>query len=91
MQNVNEKGVRDSLRLFVISLALMCIFAGRQGFSQSVTITDGIINTAFQSGETAQYDLYYNWKFMWVKAGTGSTGNRKRSVSCRRRHHHDER
>lgn len=72
MQNVNEKGVRDSLRLFVISLALMCIFAGRQGFSQSVTITDGIINTAFQSGETAQYDLYYNWKFMWVKAGTGT-------------------
>lgn len=29
-------------------------------------------NTAFQSGETLQYDLYYNWKFVWVKAGTAS-------------------
>ena len=27
-------------------------------------------NTAFQSGETLMYDLYFNWKFVWVKAGT---------------------
>lgn len=29
-------------------------------------------NTAFQSGETLAYDLYFNWKFVWVKAGTAS-------------------
>lgn len=29
-------------------------------------------NTAFNSGETLQYDLYYNWKFVWVKAGNAS-------------------
>lgn len=29
-------------------------------------------NTAFQSGETLIYDLYFNWKFVWVKAGTAS-------------------
>ena len=29
-------------------------------------------NTAFSSGETLMYDLYYNWKFVWVKAGTAS-------------------
>lgn len=29
-------------------------------------------NTAFQSGETLRYDLYFNWKFVWVKAGTAS-------------------
>ena len=29
-------------------------------------------NTAFKSGETLQYDLYYNWKFVWVKAGSAS-------------------
>ncbi len=29
-------------------------------------------NTAFQSGETLMYDLYFNWKFVWVKAGTAS-------------------
>lgn len=27
-------------------------------------------NTAFQSGETLMYDLYFNWKFVWLKAGT---------------------
>lgn len=29
-------------------------------------------NSAFQSGETLIYDLYFNWKFVWVKAGTAS-------------------
>lgn len=29
-------------------------------------------NTAFNSGEFLTYNLYYNWKFVWVKAGTAS-------------------
>lgn len=29
-------------------------------------------NTAFQSGEFLSYNLYYNWQFVWVKAGTAS-------------------
>lgn len=29
-------------------------------------------NTAFKSGETLAYDLYFNWKFVWVKCGTAS-------------------
>ena len=29
-------------------------------------------NTAFNSGEFLSYNLYYNWKFVWVKAGTAS-------------------
>lgn len=29
-------------------------------------------NKAFQSGECVTYDLYFNWKFIWVKAGTAS-------------------
>ena len=29
-------------------------------------------NTAFQSGETLYYDLFFNWKFVWVKAGTAT-------------------
>lgn len=29
-------------------------------------------NTAFQSGETLQYNLYFNWKFIWVKVGTAT-------------------
>ena len=27
-------------------------------------------NKAFQAGESLVYDLYFNWKFIWVKAGT---------------------
>jgi hypothetical protein len=29
-------------------------------------------NTAFKSGEFLTYNLYYNWKFVWVKAGSAS-------------------
>lgn len=29
-------------------------------------------NTAFKSGETLFYDLFFNWKFVWLKAGTAS-------------------
>lgn len=29
-------------------------------------------NSAFKSGETLAYDLYFNWKFVWVKVGTAS-------------------
>ena len=32
----------------------------------------GIENKAFQSGEFLYYDLYFNWKFIWVKVGTAS-------------------
>jgi hypothetical protein len=32
----------------------------------------GIENTAFQSGEFLTYDLYFNWKFVWVKVGSAS-------------------
>ena len=30
----------------------------------------GIENTAFQSGEHLTYNLYFNWKFVWMKVGT---------------------
>ncbi len=29
----------------------------------------GIANTAFKSGESLEYDLYFNWQFIWVKVG----------------------
>lgn len=29
-------------------------------------------NTAFNAGEVLSYNLYYNWKFVWVKVGTGT-------------------
>ena len=30
----------------------------------------GIENTAFKGGERLNYDLYFNWKFVWWKVGT---------------------
>ncbi len=32
----------------------------------------GIRNDAFKSGETLIYDLYFNWKFVWLKVGSAS-------------------
>jgi hypothetical protein len=32
----------------------------------------GIDNFAFKSGEFLSYDLFFNWKFVWVKVGTAS-------------------
>ena len=29
----------------------------------------GIANNAFKSGESLEYDLYFNWQFIWVKVG----------------------
>lgn len=29
-------------------------------------------NTAFKSGEAISYNMYFNWKFVWLKAGTAS-------------------
>ena len=38
----------------------------------SVKAQCGIENTAFKSGESLTYDLYFNWKFIWVKVGSAS-------------------
>lgn len=29
-------------------------------------------NTAFRSGEILTYNLYFNWKFVWIKAGNAT-------------------
>ena len=31
-----------------------------------------IKNTAFKSGETLMFDMYFNWKFVWFKVGNAS-------------------
>jgi hypothetical protein len=41
-------------------------------FTNSSAAQCGIENTAFKSGEFLAYDLYFNWKFVWVKVGTAS-------------------
>ena len=40
------------------------------GMALSVAAQCGIDNTAFKSGEMLSYDLYFNWKFIWMKVGS---------------------
>lgn len=47
-----------------ISLMLLCI--------SSVMAQCPMKNTAFKAGEVLTYDLYFNWKFVWVKVGNAS-------------------
>ena len=49
--------------LLTIIAALVAMAAGAQCTFR---------NTAFKSGEFLSYNLYYNWQFVWVKAGTAA-------------------
>ena len=40
------------------------------GMSLTANAQCGIENTAFKSGESLEYDLYFNWQFIWVKVGS---------------------
>lgn len=49
--------------LFII-LSALCI--------QNACAQCGLENKAFQEGEFLAYDLYFNWKFVWLKVGSAS-------------------
>ncbi len=51
---------------YLVSLCLLLMTA-LSAFAQC-----NFRNTAFKSGEFLVYNMYYNWKFVWVKAGTAS-------------------
>jgi hypothetical protein len=55
-----------TMKTLLLSAAFL--FLGVNGTSAQCTYT----NTAFKSGEFLTYNLYYNWKFVWVKAGSAS-------------------
>ena len=59
--------------LRVAGISLFCLFTliPLNSFAQC-----GIENTAFKSGEELDYDLYFNWKFVWMKVGTASMDTR---------------
>lgn len=48
-----------------LTIALLCV-------SVSTSAQCTFRNTAFKGGEQLTYNLYYNWKFVWVKAGIAS-------------------
>ena len=54
----NIEKVKTALLLFIFSFSSLA--------SRSQCPTD---NTAFRAGEQLTYDLYFHWKFIWVKCG----------------------
>lgn len=50
-----------------LMLLLLLVVSGLQASAQCSSN-----NTAFKSGETLIYDLYFNWKFVWIKVGVAS-------------------
>ncbi len=53
-----------------VLFAIICCLSLTVG--QSASAQCPATNTAFKHGETLYYDLYYNWKFVWIKAGTAT-------------------
>ena len=51
-------------RLFLVLFASIFF-----GFGSAEAQQCGIENRAFKDGERLTYDLYFNWKFVWVKVG----------------------
>lgn len=67
-RTIHEKNATGRY-MHIRQILLICIFAL---LSASASAQCTYKNTAFKSGEFLSYNLYYNWKFVWVKAGTAS-------------------
>lgn len=55
-------------RYITILLFALCSFVG---WAQCK-----FVNNAFDPGETLEYDLYFNWKFVWIKCGFATYTNK---------------
>ena len=53
------------------------LLVGLLGMATVCKAQCGIENKAFGSGEFLTYDLYFNWKFVWVNVGSASMSTTK--------------
>lgn len=63
--------MKHSAKLLLLTLCLLALIPQ---VAKSQCTSE---NSAFQSGETLIYDLYFNWKFVWMKVGTASMNTTK--------------
>ena len=57
------------IKNYHLSFIICCLlFCGLTPLSAQCPTT----NLAFQTGENLEYQLYFNWKFIWIKAGTAN-------------------
>ena len=57
----------NTLYIYIVT-ALLLWFIPLQRIAAQCSIT----NTAVQPGESLTYQLYFNWKFVWMKAGSAT-------------------
>lgn len=53
-------------------LLTACIAAAAVLLPQQACAQCSADNSAFKSGETLQYELFFNWKFVWIKVGSAT-------------------
>lgn len=63
------KSKRLTTLLRVVAIVIVLTFSNTSITAQQQC---GIENNAFSKGEFLYYDLFFNWKFIWVKVGTAS-------------------
>ena len=63
MKRINKNNCLIGLSFIICALSFNTVTVQAQG---------GIENKAFQGGEFLAYDLYFNWKFVWLKVGSAS-------------------
>lgn len=59
----------NTLRKIVATALLLC---GALAITTAAHAQCPQVNTAFKSGEKLEYKLYFNWKFVWINAGTAT-------------------
>lgn len=68
MATTNNHRQRITTRL-TTALSILFLFALALVSTNDASAQCKYPNTAFNPGETLNYDLYFNWKFVWVKCG----------------------
>jgi hypothetical protein len=62
-----DKLCRGGLIALLLAIVMLAVPAAAQAQSSCA-----VTNKAFKSGEKISYGLYFNWKFVWVKAGVAA-------------------
>lgn len=59
----------------ILSLIVMLVMMTAAHAQQAYT------NTAFKGGEDLQYNLYFNWQFVWVKVGSAQMSTTEKTLA----------
>ena len=68
---------RNEMRLLKVPILLIGLLGG---FAMQVVAQCPFENKAFKSGEMLEYEMFFNWKFVWVKAGTSYLSTKEVSM-----------